>query len=217
MKAKIALATVSGKAYYLIVNELKKANVPFLSLTPYEPIPLEVKVVITTEKEFPLINHEKVLVFKDGMDPQALINQALQHVEGKSSYEKIVIGVDPGEVLGLAVLADGKVVKTGNCFSINETLNEIENILKNLKEVKASFITVKVGDGIPQYKEKLLQALDNVLPPNIVLESVSEAGTNRHISESKHRRGLRDIGSAIKIARRNGNKFARREKGEHNC
>jgi hypothetical protein len=217
MKAKIALATVSGKAYYLIVNELKKVNVPFTSLTPYEPIPMEVKVVITTEKEFPLINHEKVLVFKDGMDPQALINQALQHAEGKSSYEKIVIGVDPGEVLGLAVLADGKVVKTGNCFSIKETLNEIETILKNLKEVKASVITVKVGDGIPEYKEKLLHALDNVLPPNIVLESVSEAGTNRHISESKHRRGLRDIGSAIKIARRNGNKFARREKGEHNC
>jgi len=217
MKAKIALATVSGKAYYLIVNELKKVNVPFTSLTPYEPIPMEVKVVITTEKEFPLINHEKVLVFKDGMDPQALINQALQHAEGKSSYEKIVIGVDPGEVLGLAVLADGKVVKTGNCFSIKETLNEIENILKNLKEVKAFVITVKVGDGIPEYKEKLLHALDNVLPPNIVLESVSEAGTNRHISESKHRRGLRDIGSAIKIARRNGNKFARREKGEHNC
>jgi len=216
MKAKIALATVSGKAYYLIVNELKKVNVPFTSLTPYEPIPMEVKVVITTEKEFPLINHEKVLVFKDGMDPQALINQALQHAEGKSSYEKIVIGVDPGEVLGLAVLADGKVVKTGNCFSIKETLNEIENILKNLKEVKASFIAVKVGDGIPEYKEKLLHALDNVLPPNIVLESVSEAGTNRHISESKHRRGLRDIGSAIKIARRNGNKFARRKKDEHN-
>jgi len=216
MKAKIALATVSGKAYYLIVNELKKVNVPFISLTPYEPIPMEVKVVITTEKEFPLINHEKVLVFKDGMDPQALVSQALQHVEGKSSYEKIVIGVDPGEVLGLAVLADGKVVKTGNCFSIKETLNEIENILKNLKEVKSSFIAVKVGDGIPEYKEKLLHALDNVLPPNIVLESVSEAGTNRHISESKHRRGLRDIGSAIKIARRNGNKFARRKKDEHN-
>ncbi|MGB9853727.1 MAG: hypothetical protein ACPLRY_02840 [Candidatus Bathyarchaeales archaeon] len=216
MKAKIAVATVSGKAYYLIVNELKNMNVPFISLTPYEPIPIEVKVVITTEKEFPLINHEKVLMFKNGMDPQALINQALQHVEGKSSYEKIVIGVDPGEVLGLAVLADGKVVKTGNCFSIKETLNEIGNILKNLEDVKASFIAVKVGDGIPEYKEKLLNALDHMLPSNIVLESVSEAGTNRYISESKHRRGLRDIGSAIKIARRNGNRFARREKCEHN-
>ena len=216
MKAKIAVATVSGKAYYLIVNELKNMNVSFMSLTPYEPIPMEAKVVITTEKEFPLINHEKVLVFKDGMDPQALINQALQYVDGKSSYEKIVIGVDPGEVLGLAVLADGKVVKTGNCFSVKETLNEIENILKNFEGVKASFIVVKVGDGIPEYKEKLLNALDQMLPSNIVLESVSEAGTNRHISESKHRRGLRDIGSAIKIALRNGSRFTRKERNGHN-
>ena len=44
MKAKIAVATVSGKAYYLIVSELKKKNVPFLSLTPNERIPMEVKV-----------------------------------------------------------------------------------------------------------------------------------------------------------------------------
>lgn len=216
MKAKIAVATISGKTYYLIVNELKKMNLSFISLTPYEPIPIEIKVVITTEKEFPLINHEKVLVFKNGTAPQALINQALQYIEEKSSYEKIVIGVDPGEVLGLAVLADGKVVKTGNCFSIKGTLREIESILKNLEGVKASSIAVKVGNGAPEYKEKLLQALDHVLPLNIVLESVSEVGTNRQVSESKHRRGLRDIDSAIKIARRNGNIFVRREKGEYN-
>lgn len=217
MKAKIAVATVSGKAYYLIVNELKEMGIPFLSLTPYESIPLEVKVVITTEKERPLINHENVLIFKDGMDPQALINQARQYVEGKSSYERIVIGVDPGDVFGLAVLADGKVIKTDNCFSMEETLKEIENVLKNFKDVEASLITVKVGDGIPEYKARLLHALDNALPFNIVLESVREAGTNRHITESKHRRGLRDIGSAIKIARRNGHIFARRKTDENNC
>jgi hypothetical protein len=212
MKAKVAVATVSGKAYYLIVNELKKANVPFISLTPHEPIPLEIKVVITTEKERPFINHENVLVYKDGMDLQALVNQTLQLIEGKDSYEQIVIGVDPGEVLGLAVLADGKVIRTGNCFGINETLDEIENIIKSLKDIRASMIAVKVGDGIPEYKEKLLKALDRKLPPNIILESVSEAGTDRYISDSKHRRGLRDIVSAIKIARRNGQVYARRER-----
>jgi hypothetical protein len=207
MRAKVAVATVSGKAYYLIVNELKKANLPFISLTPYEPIPLEIKVVITTEEERPLISHENVLTFKDGMYLQALVNQTLQFIEGKDSYEQIVIGVDPGEVLGLAVLADGKVIRTGNCFGINETLDEIDNIIKSLKDIRASVIAVKVGDGIPQYKEMLLEALDRKL-----LESVSEAGTDRNISDSKHRRGLRDIVSAIKIARRNGQVYARREK-----
>jgi len=209
MKAKIAVATVSGKAYYLIVDELKKRNVPFISITPYDPVPMEIKVVITTEKERPLINHENVLTLKEGEDPQALVNQALQQLEGKNIYEKIVIGVDPGEVLGVAVLADGKVIKTGNCFSIKETVDEIGNIIESLKDVKTSTITVRVGDGVPEYKEKLLRALDRRLPKNVELESVSEAGTDRYISEAKHRRGIRDIVSAIKIARRNGQKFVR--------
>jgi len=209
MKAKIAVATVSGKAYYLIVNELRNRNIPFISLTPYDPVPLEIKVVITTEKERPLIRHENVLALKEGENHQALINQALQQIEGKSSYEKIVIGVDPGEVLGLAVLADGKVIKTGNCFSIKETVEEIGSIVESLKDVKVASITVKVGDGIPEYKEKLLRALDRRLPSNVELESVSEAGTDRYISEAKHRRGIRDIVSAIRIAKRTGQKFTR--------
>ncbi|MEM1565771.1 MAG: hypothetical protein QW510_01610 [Candidatus Bathyarchaeia archaeon] len=209
MKPKIAVATVSGKAYYLIVDELKKRNIPFISIMPHDPVPMEIKVVITTEKERPLINHENVLVFKESEDPQTLINRALQHVEGKNSYEKIVIGVDPGEVLGVAVLADGRVIKTGNCFSIKETVDEIGNIIESLKDVKASTITVRIGDGVPKYKERLLKALDKRLPPNVELESVSEAGTDRYISEAKHRRGIRDIISAIKIAKRNGQKYVR--------
>lgn len=216
MNAKVAVATVSGKTYYIIVNELKKMNIPFMSLTPYDPIPLGIKVVITTEEERPFINHETVLTFKEGMEPHTLITQALQCVDGKSSYEKIIIGVDPGEVLGLAVLADGKVIKSENCYGMEETLAEIDNIIKNLKDVKASMILVKVGDGIPEYKAKLLNALDQILPQGVVLESVSEAGTDRYIKESKHRRGIRDIASAIRIAGRDGNKFARRPRNEHN-
>ncbi|MEM3641496.1 MAG: hypothetical protein QXH37_06215 [Candidatus Bathyarchaeia archaeon] len=216
MKAKVAVATVSGKAYYLIVNELKKRNIPFLSLTPTESIPTEIKVVITTEKERHLINHERVLTFRNRMERDALINRALQILDGKEYYEKIVIGVDPGEVFGLAVLADGKVLETENCFSVKETLDKIEKILKNFSDISATYIAVKVGDGIPEYKEKLLQELDEVLPSNVVLESVSEAGTNRYINEAKHRRGLRDIVSAIRIAGRSGQKFKRRKTNEQN-
>jgi hypothetical protein len=214
MKAKIAVATVSGKAYYLIVSELKRKNVPFLSLIPKEPIPIEIKVVITTEKEQPQINHEKVLVYKEGAEPEALINEALQITQGKEHYEKIIIGVDPGEIFGLAVLADGKVIETENCFSVEETLNKIKNVLRNIEKIPTTSVSVKVGDGVRSYKEKLLQVLDDALPSNVMLESVSEAGTDRYLSETKHRRGLRDIVSAIKIAGRDGHTFTRRKTNE---
>lgn len=209
MKAKIAVATVSGKAYYLIVNELKRKNIPFLSLMPWDPIPIEMKAVITTEKERNLIKHEKILVYKNGVDPDALINEALQILRGKDYYEKIVIGLDPGEVIGLAVVADGKVVETTNCFSVKETTSFIGSIVKKLQKTSTTPISVKVGDGAPLFKEKLLRALDDMLPPSITLESVSEAGTDRYLSENTHRRGLRDIASAIRIAGRNGRPLPR--------
>lgn len=216
LKADVAVATVSGKTYYLIVNELRKRNIPFLSLRPSEPIPIGIKVVITTEREKHLINHEKVLLYKDGVDIEAMINSALQTIQGKESYEKLVIGVDPGEALGLAVLADGKVIETENCFSVEETLERITEVLRSLRNTPIATVSVKVGDGVPAYKERILRALDEMLPQNVVLESVGEAGTSRFIDEGKHRRGLRDIASAIKIAGRNGHSFQRRKKDEQN-
>ena len=213
MKAKIAVVTVCGKDYYLVVNELKRKNTPFLSLTPYEPVPIEIEVVITTEKEKPLIKHQRILIFQEGMRPEALINEALKIIQGKN-FEKITIGVDPGEVFGLAVLADGKVVETGNCFSIEETLDKITDIVRNLESTQVASISVKIGDGVPRCKEKLLRILDEALPSNVSLESVSEAGTNRSLNEAKHRRGLRDIVSAIQIAGRSGYRFQRRKTDE---
>jgi len=216
MKAKIAVATVSGKAYFLIVSELKRKNVPFLSLTPCEHVPIEIKVVITTEEEKELINHEEVMAYKNGMETEAFINEALQIVQGKGSFEKVTIGVDPGEVFGLAVLAGGRVVETGNCYSAEETLQKIKMIIKGLENTPVSTISVKVGDGVPACKERLLRDLDNALPSNVVLESVREAGTNRRLNEAKHRRGLRDIVSAIQIAGRSGYSFQRRKPCESN-
>ncbi|NWF87203.1 hypothetical protein HXY32_05280 [Candidatus Bathyarchaeota archaeon] len=216
MKEKIAVATVSGKAYYLIVNELKRRNTPFLSLIPTEPIPVGVKVVITTKEEKHKVNHGNILVYQEGVEPEALVNEALRIIQGKEYYEKIAIGVDPGEVFGLAVLADGKVIETENCFSVEETLSKIESILRNLRTDPLTIISVKIGDGVPLFKEKLLRVLDGALPSNVMLESVSEAGTDRYLNEAEHRRGLRDIISAIRIAGRNGHKFLRSKTNESN-
>ncbi len=204
MNAEIAVATISGKAYYLIVNELKRKNVPFLSLMPRQPVPIEVKVVITTEKEKGLINHEKVIAYDIRRDPASAVGEALQIVQGKESFGKIIVGVDPGEVFGLAVLAGGRVVETENCYGLDETVQRIEKVVKDLGKMATCSITIKIGDGVPACKEKLLNTLDNILPQHVTLESVKEAGTDSQLDEAKHRRGLRDIVSAIKIAGRNG-------------
>jgi hypothetical protein len=214
MKAKVAVATVSGKAYFLIVNGLRERNMDFLSLIPGDSVPTEVKVVITTEKEKHLINHERILVYDSETEPDSVVNEAVKILQGKESYEKIVIGIDPGEVFGLAVVADGKVNETENCFSAQEVLNKIKYILRDV-DVSSTAVSIRIGNGVPAYKN-LLETLDDALPPEVVLEAVSEAGTNRYISENKHRRGLRDIVSAIRIAGRAGHVYVRRKTDESN-
>ena len=214
MRAKVAVATVSGKAYFLIVNKLKERNIAFISLVPGEPVPTEVKAVITTEKEKQRVNHEKVLVYNSELEPDALANEVMKVLQGKEVYEKIVLGVDPGEVFGLAVIADGKVNETGNCFSVQEVLNKTKNIIRNV-DFSSTAVSIKIGNGVPVYK-RLLETLDAALPPEVVLEMVSEAGTNRALKENKHRRGLRDIASAIRIAGRAGHIYPRRRTNETN-
>ena len=214
MKAKVAVATVQGKAYFLIVNKLKEKNIPFISLVPGETMPTEVTAVITTEKEKHRINYERILVYEGETDPDALANEVMKILQGKEAYEKIVVGVDPGEVFGLAVIADGKVNETGNCFSIQEVLNKTKDIIKNV-DLSLTAVIIKIGSGVLKYKE-LLEALDVALPPELALEVVSEAGTSRILNDKKHRRGLRDIASAIRIAGRAGHVYPRRKTGEPN-
>ena len=212
MKAKVAVATVQGKAYFLIVNALNENNIPFFSMIPGEPVPAEVKIVITTEKEKPLVRFDKVLVFNSESELDRLMNAVTIGLQGKESYEKIVIGVDPGEVFGLAVIADGKVSDKANCFGIIEAVNKIKAILKNVN-LSATAVRIKIGNGVPAYKE-LIEALDNILPPQVVLEVVSEAGTNLPLH--KRSRRLRHITSATRIAARVGYIYQRREKNEAN-
>lgn len=208
MRAKIAVATVQGKAYFLIVNELKERNIPFFSLIPGQVVPSEVKLVITTEEEKSSVNFRKVLIFKSESELDSLMNAVTIGLQGKESYEKIVIGVDPGDVFGIAVVADGKVVDKANCVGLQETVNKIKGILKNIN-LSATAVKIKIGNGVLAYRE-LIEALDNIIPASVILEIVSEAGTNKPLI--KRSRRIRHINSATRIAARAGYVYVRREK-----
>ena len=208
MKAKIALATVSGRAYYELVNELKRKGLSFWSLKPWDPVPLNAKVVITTSEERHFVKHPTVLIFHLGSDPAMVIDEAIRVVQGKRSYEKVVVGVDPGKTFGVAILGDDNVLKTINCSGLKETISAV---VDGLDKVPATVSVVKVGDGAPAYAKELLHLLDEALPREATIEVVSEAGTSRLASETAHRRGLRDVMSAKEIAGRKGQVFPRKK------
>jgi predicted RNase H-like nuclease (RuvC/YqgF family) len=211
MKAKIAVATLSGKAYYLLVNELKARGLDFLSLIPNDNIPLEIEVVITTAKERHLVKHPKILVYETEQKPSEVIEEAIRELRGKKTHETITVGVDPGKTFGMAVISDGNVLETTTCSSKEDTVNMVVNVLSKLQ---AAAHIVKVGNGAPGVANELLSALDEALPGSVTIEVVSEAGTSRFIGESLHKRGLRDALSAVKIAERRGQPYQRKIGGK---
>ncbi len=206
MKDKVAVATVEGKAYFLLVNALREQNVPFVSVIPGESIPPRAKLVITTEEEKGRVEFGKVLIFHSEEELEDLVCEVKKLLLGKEYFEKIVVGIDPGEAIGLAVLGDGKVIEQGNCYSSHELVSCILKVLKTVN-FSVTDVSVKMGNGVPVYKE-LLQDLDDALPPQVQLEVVGEAGTNRPLK--RHSRKIRHISSAIRIAARTGRLFVRR-------
>ena len=92
MREKVAVATVEGKAYFLIVNQLREHDIPFVSVVPNQPLPAEVKAAITTEKEKQLVKHDKILIFHGEQDLDSLVNEVKRILQGKDAYEKIIAG-----------------------------------------------------------------------------------------------------------------------------
>jgi hypothetical protein len=207
MKPKVAVATVQGKTYFLVVNALQEKGIPFVSLVPGETAPLEVKAVVTTEPEKAKVNFEKILIYKNQEELPKLITEVNQILQGKRRFKKLVFGIDPGKVFGVAVAANGKVIYRENCFSVQEVVNWVKEVLSVNLGVRE--ILVKIGNGVPIYKE-LLDALDASLPKNVVLEIVDEAGTNLPLIHNKRSRRIRHITSAIKISGRTGTIHPRR-------
>ena len=205
MNAKVAVVTVSGKAYFLLINELKSKNIQFISAIPGETLPAEAKVVITTKNEMSLVENERVLVFEPETEPSHIVDQAVRILEGKEDYERIVVGIDPGDVFGLVVVADGRVTETRNCFDRAEVTNFVKGLIKNV-DFERTAVTIKIGNGVPAHVD-LLKDMNSELAPEVTLEVVDEAGTNRPFIG--HRRGLRDIISATRISGRSGTVYPR--------
>jgi len=199
-RAKIAVVTVSGKAYYKLVNELKNRGIPFLSIVPGEPIPSSVKVAITTEGEKHLVKHPRVLTYNVESDPSNVVDEALRLSSNRDFYGELVIGVDPGKTFGIAVLADGKTLKRGETSSIEET---IDLILTELRRVPSKSRRIRVGVGVPDVAEEIARRLEASLPQDTIIEMVDEEGTSTS-RDIGVKRKLKNADSAVRIALKRG-------------
>ena len=206
MSSKIAVATVSGKAYYLLVNELQQRRLLFLSCVPEKPIPPSVQVVITTEAEKSAVSHPNVLVYDPENEPVGIVDEAVRIIQSKEAYREVVVGVDPGKNFGVAVLGDGRILKKTQTFSLEKA---VDTVLTETKRNLAQKHRVRIGNGIPELAEEIAARLDTALPDDVPIELVSEVGTST-VKTDGTRRKATDADSATEIARKNGQVKARR-------
>lgn len=195
-KARVAIATVSGRAYYMLVNELKSRDIPFLSLIPGEPVPPSIKVVITTKDEADRIGHSQILIYNGETEPAKIVDEALRVIMEKNLYEELVIGVDPGKTFGVAILADGKVLKREGGLSMERAIDLIlSELVRNPSKVKK----VRIGRGVPDLAEEVARRLERALPEGATIEMVNEGGTST-IKDRGFKKKLSDAESAVRIA-----------------
>lgn len=200
---EIALATISGKAYYKLVTELKKRKISFLSLKPEEYIPFYVNVVITTESEKEKIQFKNVIVYNEDEKPSIVIDKALQIVKGKKRYDHITVGVDPGKRSGVVFVGDNHVLKM---LEFSNIMNAAKKISDFLSLYEADKKTIRIGDGATEYSSILVQLLDISLSNDIIFESVKEEGTTKN----KTTTSFRNIDSALHISMRSGKQIERK-------
>ncbi len=187
----VALATVNGRAYYALTKELKKRGLSFIEVVPGNEVPAEAEVIISTDAEKNLLPSDKPIVTFRGSAEEA-VDEAIQAALKSGGFDEIVIGVDPGKRYGIAVVGDGKLIKSLSLYDPDSVVEEVKRVLARFRARRA---LVRVGDGAPTYRDAVL---DKLFILGVSVELVSEVRT------TSHRRSRRDEEAAWRIAAKKG-------------
>jgi len=199
---QIVVATVEGRPYYKIVSMLKSMNISFSSLSPEEASRTNAKIIITTKNEASLIRR-KNLIYDFQLDtfPPLFKAKLLKNLSGNYLDDVLVVGVDPGNRIGICVMYLHTELYSTVRSSIREAVKFIMNILSRINSGKK---ILKIGNGDLIICNRIAQEIKN-LYGSVRIEIVNEFGTSRNILPNC--RGIRDIWSARSIALRPGRIF----------
>lgn len=166
----IGVLTSNFSFYYELVTALKKREIPFVSLTFNQPIPLNVKVIITTVKERKKIDFKDVLVYK-GEDIETFIDKAILLKSGINNLQKIIIGIDPGLTPGVAIFGNDILLRRFLANSAEEVVNFVTVCAK---EWGRDNVIVRIGHGARLIRNRIINMLREI---DISIEIVDETST----------------------------------------
>lgn len=199
MTNRVCVATSRARAYYSIVSRLRKAGIPFVSLVPGNEHP-ECDLVLTTAAEAEPYGIRALTIEALDEDPFVFKGQILSRLTG--GKETVLIGVDPGARIGMAVYYGDTNLAFGTFGSIVGLCSKAGAFVRGVPS-KGSM--VRIGNGNPALAVKLAEALTKEVP-QAVIEVVDESGTSARSVKMKGVQG--DQSAAARIAFRKGATFS---------
>lgn len=177
----VALVTDDFRLYHELAPFLESHGVRVLGLKPGEEVPPSVRVLLGgpagDPRSVPLREHRDATLL-------AVYAALDARPTAKGGYQRIVFGIDPGQVIGLAVLADGAWLHVAEARSAAEAVERVAGWATGLTGKRWE---VHVGDGSPQVGRPLLPALKQRLPQaRVLLVPEEKTSPYRPVTHSRH-------------------------------
>jgi hypothetical protein len=176
----VALVTDDFRLYHRLVPFLESHGIQVLGLRSHDPVPASVRVLLGGPA-----NDPRSLPLHDDLEATLLAAfRRLDQKAGRDGYRRVVLGVDPGKVTGLAVVADGLTLLVGEALSVEDAVERLSHWAAGLA---APSLEVHIGAGAPRVGRDLLARLARRLPGakvSLVREEATTPGS--HVTGSRH-------------------------------
>ncbi len=200
LNTRIGIATTYGKPYYRFSTYLKILKLSYDSILPEEILDYSGNLIFTTKKESPK-NCEKLLLHEDIFEHHPTVIRGIMMQRLNPDFEEdLILGVDPGQRIGLSIFYYGKEIESSLYSSVEEL---VFHIIKILGGLRAKRKIVKIGNGNMKIAKQIVSVLNLNFCSSFELEFVDEQKTSLKI-KNFNQRGKRDMLSAKFISQREG-------------
>jgi len=195
------VATVYGRSYFKFVKTLQHLKINYDSILPNEINQSDKRLILTTMRDVPNIDTNLVLYEEEfNADPTVIKGLIIQKLESGMHENSLVLGIDPGNRIGLSVFYHQKEIERSTYTSLDELISHVVKILAGLKAHRK---IVKIGNGNMRIARQITNLLNLKFCSHFELEFVDERKTSLR-TKNYNKRGERDKMSARYISQREG-------------
>lgn len=197
---RVGIITLDFRLYARLVQQFREI-IKFETLIPGQSLPSTDRyILLTSPNEFTKIQSQypDQLAYAIDATSDAVFEEQLRTAlnKGRKPFNCLIIGIDPGETVGIAVIADGMILFAEEYHPpFQETL--VEAIRRLLASFQALEKIIRVGLSPAYQVTNLLRLLLPFYGFNIRIELVDERKTSTRPSKT-------NSDAAMEIARRSG-------------